>query len=350
MSLRERTADISHAAVLRFKAEKHIVGTLKRALALRGVQVCVRIVFGIIRPRFCSVEIALLGVIYSHPAGGSHVAVGLSVGVPECEACQIFGLSPVDIGLQAGNQAGIQLNATIGVVVSVRIARVLGARVVNAVAAVAAVTTIASIVAVAVAIIAIVCGGVAGAKAVVLLATVFIGISEVLAAGLAPKPGELAVRVGVGKTVVVNDITVRRHIERLRQIVLVIIVVIITIPTNAICSAAVGVGGQVVCSVVIKVVINITTALTKPVAAGCRQKSGDFAAQYANAVRVLMGFVLPISPAVVPFGACPWCGEADQTEHHNECQREGKNSLFHNKTSNMIKIFGCLLYEKSVVP
>lgn len=217
MSLRERTADISHAAVLRFQAEKHIVGTLKRALALRGVQVCVRIVFGIIRPRFRSVEIALLGVIDSHPAGGSHVAVGLSVSVPECETCQIFGLSPADIGLQAGNQAGIQLDATIGVVVSVRIARVLSARIdAIVVAAVAAVTTIVSIVAVTVTIIAIVCGGVAGAEAVVLLTTVFVGVSEVLVAGLAPKPGELAVRVGVGKTVVVNDITVRRHVERLR--------------------------------------------------------------------------------------------------------------------------------------
>ena len=332
MSLRERTADISHAAVLRFQAEKHIVGTLKRALALRGVQVCVRIVFGIIRPRFRSVEIALLGVIDSHPAGGSHVAVGLSVSVPECEACQIFGLSPVDIGLQAGNQAGIQLNATIGVVVSVRIVRVLGTRVVNAIA-------IVSIVAVVVVIIAIVCGGVAGAEAVVLLVTVFVGVSEVLAAGLAPKPGELAVRVGVGKTVVVNDITVRRHIERLRQIVLVIIVVIITIPTNAICSAAVGVGGQVVGGVVIEVVINVAAALAEPVAAGRRQKSGDFAAQYANAVRELMGFVLPISPAVVPFGACPWCGEADQTEHHHECQCEGNDTFFHGKTSNISKIF-----------
>lgn len=214
MSLRERTADISHAAVLRFQAEKHIVGTLKRALALRGIQARVRIVFGIIRPRFRSVEIALLGVIDSHPAGGSHIAVGLSVSVPECETCQIFGLSPADIGLQAGNQAGIQLNATIGVVVSVRIARVLSARI-DAIV-VAAVATIASIVAVAVVITAIVCGGVAGAEAVVLLVAVFVGVSEVLAAGLAPKPGELAVRVGVGKTVVVNDITVRRHVERLR--------------------------------------------------------------------------------------------------------------------------------------
>lgn len=104
--------------------------------------------------------------------------------------------------------------------------------------------------------------------------------------------------------------------------------------------AAVGVGGQVVGGVVIKVVVDITTTLAEPVAAGRRQKSGDFAAQFANAVRELMGFVLPISPAVVPLGARPWCGEAaDQTEHHNECQREGKNSLFHNKTSNILKIF-----------
>lgn len=97
--------------------------------------------------------------------------------------------------------------------------------------------------------------------------------------------------------------------------------------------AAVGVGGQVVGGVVIEVVINVAAALAEPVAAGRSQKSGDFAAESADSVCHLMGNVLAVGPIVVPFGACPWCGEADQTEHHNECQREGKNSLFHNKTS-----------------
>ena len=319
--LRQGTADVAHAAVFSGEAEEYFAGGI---VVVRGV-VQIRIVERVGTAGVSRVEIARLGIVHAHPAGVDFVGVDQTASVIVNEIRETLGLVLVHVLPHVVQTPSIQLHALITVVVAgevirpLRIGRRGGRGVGVGRLAAAIVTTIG--------------GGIANAQAVVGFRAIFARIAEIAALVLTPRIGVIPIRVGqaivVDEVAIIGDVA----ISAAGQIDGAAAAAVVAITTDAFDRAAVGIGGQVVRSVVIKVVVDITTALTKPITTGCCEERGDAATEAADSVCHLVGNILAIRPVVVPPSVCSGRGEADQTEHHHECQCEGKNSLFHNKTS-----------------
>ncbi len=191
VTFRKGFADIGHTAVFGSSAEERFT---RRGVAFRVVGP-VRVIQRVGCACFLRAEIAVFGIIQRH-IRGVHLRLVVSVaGIIFNEDCEGLCLVLIDVLFHVVEPTRIELHALVGIIISRKVRATLGVcRSRDVVGRLAA------------AIVPTVGGGVTGARAVILFASVLIGIAEVLTAVLRPGIGEEP--IGVAQPVIVDEVAI----------------------------------------------------------------------------------------------------------------------------------------------